>query len=315
MQVVTVTSVFPFSAIVFLNLTLRARCARNGARLLGFHPIYKSKHLSDVCVVLTAHQGLKQPDEFRRSQHDSMKQKLNGLPQKYVAALRKHLKQGPRASLRPALGLGRQAVAFGLEMLELARIHERALNVLKPSGKKNGLLKQAEIFFAGAITPIVEADRTARQRKIQLARLNEALGRRKVELAATERTLRRGVARRKVIADAFTKNGSQNDKCLEESLLLQQSLRRLTHRVLAAQEAQRKQLSCELQDEIAQTLLGINVRLLSLKEKARSGAKGLKNEIASTQRLVLMSARAVRKFAHELDLHQPMQNNGRVTTP
>ena len=42
----------------------------------------------------------------------------------------------------------------------------------------------------------------------------------------------------------------------------------------------------ELQDEIAQTLLGINVRLLSLKRESSVNTGRLKNEIASTQRLV-----------------------------
>jgi two-component system sensor histidine kinase UhpB len=77
----------------------------------------------------------------------------------------------------------------------------------------------------------------------------------------------------------------------------------MTHRALVAQEDERKKISCELQDEIVQTLLGINVRLLSLKRQARGSAKGLKKEIASTQRLVLRSAQSVRKLARELDSH------------
>ncbi|HEY4951758.1 MAG TPA: hypothetical protein VII71_00040, partial [Verrucomicrobiae bacterium] len=66
--------------------------------------------------------------------------------------------------------------------------------------------------------------------------------------------------------EALAKNGKCHDKCLEESLELQKCLRQLTHRMLAAQEDERAKLSHELQDEIAQTLLGINVRLLSLKQ-------------------------------------------------
>ena len=80
---------------------------------------------------------------------------------------------------------------------------------------------------------------------------------------------------------------------------MQEGLRQLTHQVLAAQEDERKKISLELQDEIAQTLLGINVRLLSLKQEARSNTKGLKNEIASTQRLVVKSAQSVRRVARE----------------
>jgi signal transduction histidine kinase len=86
----------------------------------------------------------------------------------------------------------------------------------------------------------------------------------------------------------------------------------LTHQVLAAQEDEREKISHELQDEIAQTLLGVNVRLLLLKQAARNQAKGLKNEIASAQRLVLESATLVRKLARELVNHQPTPSELRV---
>ena len=59
-----------------------------------------------------------------------MKRKLIGLSQRYRASLQKHLKQGLRASLQPARRLGRQAVALGLETLDVARIHEGALATL-----------------------------------------------------------------------------------------------------------------------------------------------------------------------------------------
>jgi signal transduction histidine kinase len=228
-----------------------------------------------------------------------MKQKLTKLSQRYVTALRKHLKQGPRASLQPALIVGRQAVALGVETLELARIHERALTTLELSNSKNGVIKRAEIFFTEAITPIVETQRAARQTKVDLSRLKETLGQRTEELAVTNRQLQRGVVRRKVMEEAFEKSGQHHHKSLEESLQLQKRLRQLTHQVLAAQEDERKNISRELQDEIAQTLLGINVRLLSLKQEARSNTKGLKNEIASTQRLVVKSAKSVRQIARE----------------
>lgn len=228
-----------------------------------------------------------------------MKQKLTKLSQRYVTALRKHLKQGPRASLQPALGLGRQAVALGVETLELARIHERAHTTLELSNSKNGVIKRAEIFFTEAITPIMETERAARQTKVDLSRLKETLGQRTEELAVTNRQLQRGVVRRKAMEDAFEKSGQHHHKSLEESLQLQKRLRQLTHQVLAAQEDERKNISRELQDEIAQTLLGINVRLLSLKQEVRSNTKGLKNEIASTQRLVVKSAKSVRRIAHE----------------
>jgi signal transduction histidine kinase len=228
-----------------------------------------------------------------------MKRKLIKLSQRYVTALRQHLKPGSRRSLQSALGLGRQAVVLGLETLEMARIHERAIATLELSKSRNGFTRQAEIFFTEAITPIVETHRAARQSKIQLDRLNETLNRRTVELAATNRQLRRGIVRRKSVEAALRKSGEHYTKLLKDSLQLQEGLRQLTHQVLVAQEDERKKISRELQDEIAQTLLGINVRLLSLKQEARSNTKGLKNEIASTQRLVVKSARSVRRVARE----------------
>ena len=144
--------------------------------------------------------------------------------------------------------------------------------------------------------------------KCNLNRLNETLGRRTAELAATNRQLQRGIVRRKSVEAALKKSGVHYTKLLKDSLQLQEGLRQLTHQVLAAQEDERRKISRELQDEIAQTLLGINVRLLTLKQEARTNTKGLKNEIASTQRLVLKSARSVRRVANKLGLQRLAQS-------
>ena len=72
---------------------------------------------------------------------------------------------------------------------------------------------------------------------------------------------------------------------------------------MVAQEDERKNLSHELQDEIAQTLLGINVRLLTLKKEAANDASGFKKEIASTQQLVDKSVKSIKRFAREFGIH------------
>ena len=66
----------------------------------------------------------------------------------------------------------------------------------------------------------------------------------------------------------------------------------------------KRALSHNLQDEIAQILPGINVRLLTLKKAAALNARGFKKDIASTQRLVEESVQSVNRFARELDIHQ-----------
>jgi hypothetical protein len=70
-----------------------------------------------------------------------MEKRLNRLSQEYAAALGKNLKQGPQASLQPALAFGRQSVALGLETLDLARIHGHAFATLELSNSKNPLTK------------------------------------------------------------------------------------------------------------------------------------------------------------------------------
>ena len=81
---------------------------------------------------------------------------------------------------------------------------------------------------------------------------------------------------------------------------MQEHLRQLTHQILLAQEEKRTKISSELHDEIAQTLLGINVRLVTLKQEAAFNTKGLNKEIANTHRLVEKSNKILRRFADEL---------------
>ena len=196
--------------------------------------------------------------------------------------------------------MGRQAVVLGLETLALARIHEQALATVEISKNKAGSLKQADIFFYEANAPIEETHRAARQTKAHLSQVMATLGRRTEELAVSNRQLQQGIRRHKIMEDASAKRGRHHQKSLEESLELQKRLRQLTHQVMRAQEDERKKISCELQDDIAQTLLGINVRLLSLKLAAQSNTKGIKNHIANTQQLVANSAISVRQVGQKI---------------
>ena len=230
------------------------------------------------------------------------------LAPRYAAALKKHLEQGARASLEPALKLGREIVAAGLDTLDLARMHEQTfLGLVPPEGSlkiRARITRRARLFFHEANTPIEKSYRAATHAKTQMSQLTETLKQRTAELAAANRRLRQGVTQREGMETAYEKRRQLHNRCLEESLQLQKRLRQLTHRLLTAQETERKSISRELQDEIAQTLLGINVRLLTLKQRARGNTKRLKNEIASTQRLVVKSAGSVRRVVQKLDAHE-----------
>ncbi len=250
-----------------------------------------------------ANHAIRQGGERRRTLNDNMKPERDELSLHYVAALRKHLRRKPGTSLRPALRLGRQAVALGLETLELARMHERALLTLKVASQPAGQLHQAERFFDEALTPIVETHQAARRSKVDLNRLSETLGQKNLELADNRRQLQRGVLRRKGMEATLKRSGDKYTRLLKDSLL-PDGLRHLTHQILLAQESERQALSHQLQDQVAQILLGINVRLLVLKQAAKGGSTVLTKEITDTQRLVADSIRTINRFARELELHQ-----------
>ena len=232
-----------------------------------------------------------------------MKRKLTALSRRYVAVLRKHLREGPRASLQPAHDLGCQAAALDLETLDLARIHDRALAALEASSSRDGVVKRAEIFFVEAITPIEKTHRAALKANVRLRQLSRTLSRRTVDLAASQRSLKQDIVQRKSEEQALRRSGQHSRTLLKESRRLQKHLQRLTHQILSAQEDKRKKISRDLHDEIAQTLLGINVRLLTLKREAAINAHGLKNEIASTQQLVDKSVEGIKRFACEVGIH------------
>jgi len=135
--------------------------------------------------------------------------------------------------------------------------------------------------------------------KQELKRLGATLKKRTLSLVATQRQLQKSIVRRKLAETKLRTSSEQYARLLKESLLLQKGLRTLTHQVLRVQEDDRKQLSHKLQNEIAQALLGINVRLLSLKAETKGNTKGLKLGIATMQQLVTKSERSVRQAARK----------------
>ena len=141
-----------------------------------------------------------------------MGRKFNRLAQRYVAALRKHLKQGPQAvpPCGTAQNLGRRAMALGLETLDLARFHEQALITLVLPGYSPGIrermIRRAGTFFAEAITPIEKTHRAARETNSQLVQLNQALHRRSLDLTASNRQLQQEILQRKSVEESLRKS-------------------------------------------------------------------------------------------------------------
>jgi signal transduction histidine kinase len=195
-------------------------------------------------------------------------------------------------------------MVLGLETLDLARIHEQALIALVLPGysanTRDAMVRRAGTFFTEAITPIEKTHRTAREANIRLNQMIKASNRRSADLADSNRQLKQEIAQRKSVEESLRNSERHYSRLLEQSHLLQGQLRLLSRQLLLAQEEERKRISRELHDEIAQTLTGINVRLAALKTEATVNTKGLQKKISSTQRMVEKSVDIVHRFAREL---------------
>jgi signal transduction histidine kinase len=235
---------------------------------------------------------------------NNMARKHTAIARRYAAALGKHLKHGPRSALQPARRLGRQAMFTGLETLDLARIHERALIALVLPGYSPGtrdtMVRRAGAFFAEVITPIEKTHRTTREANLRLNEMIGKLHRRSADLKVSNRQLKKEIVQRKLVEASLRNSERHYTKLLEQSQVLQGQLRHLSRQLLLAQEEERKRISRELHDEIAQTLTSINVRLAALKIAATVNTKDLQQKISSAQRMVEKSVDIVHRFAREL---------------
>jgi len=120
------------------------------------------------------------------------------------------------------------------------------------------------------------------------------------ELAISNRELRREIVRRQASEKSLKKSEQHQVQLLAQSQFMQEQLRRLSRQVLHAQEEERKRISRELHDVIAQTLTGINVRLSTLAKEAGRYGNGFDKRVANTQSLVLKAVDTVHNFARQL---------------
>lgn len=205
---------------------------------------------------------------------------------------------------RPAADLGREALADGLDAVQLVKVHERALIAFMRAGVPTGgdadLIGSAARFFVDALTPFETARRMALKANGHLTRRNATMRREAVQLAALRRMLTRERGRRQSVQEALELSKSHYGELLARSGRMQEHLRRLSHEILQAHEDERKKISRELHDEVGQTLTAVNVKLASLNREAIVNTTGLKKKIASTQRLLKKSMNTVHRFARNL---------------
>ena len=130
--------------------------------------------------------------------------------------------------------------------------------------------------------------------------LAETARRRLEVLTASNLKLKMEIVRRQVIQEALRKTRHEQSQLLRQSRLQQKEMRDLSRRMLSVQEDERKRISRELHDVIAQTLVGINVHLAALAQGSSSDVDNLRKQIADTHLLVEKAVEIVHQFAREL---------------
>jgi len=119
-------------------------------------------------------------------------------------------------------------------------------------------------------------------------------------LAATNRKLELEIVQRRAVELALNNSEQHQRWLLADSRQVRDQMRLLSRQLLSAQEEERKRISRELHDVIAQTLTGINLRLANLKADTTNNSKDRDLNIARTQQLVEQSVAIVHQFAREL---------------
>lgn len=142
--------------------------------------------------------------------------------------------------------------------------------------------------------------RAAIETNVQLEQLTEKLRQRSVDLAASHQQLKTEIKRRRFAEESLKKSEEHYGQLLPQSREMQEQLRLLSRELLSAQEEERKKISRELHDVVAQTLTSINVRLADLRKEATFNTKGIERSIERTQKLIERSVNIVHRFAREL---------------
>jgi len=135
---------------------------------------------------------------------------------------------------------------------------------------------------------------------ITALKLSEEAQRRVEALADANNDLRQEIARRQAVEKSLKKSEQHQGQLLERSHIMQEQLRHLSRLILQAQEEERKRISLELHDVIAQTLTGINIQLAALAKRTRLNPDEFDRSIAQTQRLVEKSVDVVHQFSRDL---------------
>ncbi len=119
-------------------------------------------------------------------------------------------------------------------------------------------------------------------------------------LSCSNAKLKQEILHREKVEKSLLKTKKEQSRLLEQSRGQQEKLRDLSRQILNAQEEERKRISRELHDIIAQALVGINVHVAALRKGGSGDAAKFQREVDATQALVEKSVEIVHQFSREL---------------
>ncbi|MDB6031718.1 MAG: nreB [Verrucomicrobiales bacterium] len=222
----------------------------------------------------------------------------------YEAKLRRYLESRGEDGLEEAYQCGRQALSLQIGLLDLAKAHEDAqislLSTIADLSEKAKLFHHAGEFFREALSPFEAVQRGFRETGAKYSELNQELARRNLELAETNHKLEVEAANRKNTERALRASEEHYRDLFQEAKAMQENLRSLSHRVLQAQEEERKRISRELHDEVGQSLTAINVNLTVLHQSGEFKNHKVVKRMFDTQQIVRDTMDTVHRFSKEL---------------
>ncbi len=117
--------------------------------------------------------------------------------------------------------------------------------------------------------------------------------------SALNHKLERDIERQKKVENELMTSQEMTNQLLETSRDLQEKQRHLSRQLLTAQEEERKRISRELHDVIAQSLTSISFQLTGLESQSQSAGQ-LREKIALARQSVEQSLDIVHQFARDL---------------
>jgi len=133
-------------------------------------------------------------------------------------------------------------------------------------------------------------------------RKNAEAAQRKLDvLTASNLKLKKEIVRRQAVEESLHQSQELQILLLEQSRKQEELLRDMSHRILSAQEEERKRISRELHDVISQNLIGINVSMDALSKGDLVAFSGnFRRKITEAQRIVESTVDRLHHFAREL---------------